>query len=73
MEVLHETCVFVHPRVRKIALNEKDKEFYLDDRFYEKNKILLRPIFYPISINASSKIQDLERSLEKKLRSKFNC
>ena len=73
MEVSQETCVFVHPRVRRIALNEKDKQFYLDDKFYDKNKILMRPIFYPVSSRASPKVQDLERSLEKKLRSKFNC
>ena len=73
MEVSYETCVFVHPRVRKIALNEKDKQFYLDDRIYEKNRISMRPIFYSISNKASQHIQDLEKSLEKKLRAKYNC
>ena len=73
MEISEQTCVFTRPRINRIALNEKDKLFYLDDRFYEKNKILIRPIFYPISLKVSPMIQDLERSLEKKLRVKYNC
>ena len=70
---LSETCVFIRPRVRKIALSEKDKQFYLDDRYYEMNKILIKPIFYSRSTYASQHIQDLEKTLEKKLKSKFNC
>jgi hypothetical protein len=70
---LSEMCVFINPRIRKIALNERDKQFYLDDIYYGKNKILLRPVFYPTSKKASQQIQDLEITLEKKLRTKYNC
>jgi len=50
---------------KKIPLNEKDKNFYLDEDFYFKNKNFDKPIYYKCN-------NQTEKELENKLRKKYN-
>ncbi len=60
------------PNNKNMFLSEKDKEFFLNDNL-DSTKLFIKPKLYSISISASKEVQDYEKSLELKLKTKFNC
>ena len=52
----------------KCNLNEVDKQFYLDEKYYLKNPHFYRPTFYKLSDNLEA--AKIEEFLELKLKQK---
>ena len=65
MDLNSENFNYGRRNLKKIPLTEKDKEFYLDEDFYFKNKNFDKPVYYKCN-------NQTEKDLENKLRKKYN-
>ena len=65
MDLNYENFKYGRHNLKKIPLTEKDKEFYLDEDFYFKNKNFDKPVYYKCN-------NQTEKELENKLRKKYS-
>ncbi len=72
MNLNFEIGNYTNPINKNLFLSEKDKEFFLNDNL-DSTKLFVKPKLYSISTTASKEVQDYEKSLELKLKTKFNC
>ena len=72
MELNFEIGNYRKPQNKNLFFGEKEKQLLLNENF-TSSKLFNKPVLYNLSKNTSKEIQEYEKTLELKLRKKFNC